>query len=181
MLSGKIHQTLVLCYLIYQIKRNYKIFLYSGEFFSFPMVPSAFACIFEVLSSVQLLSRVQLFATPWITAHQASLSITNSRSSLRLTSIESVMPSSHLILCLPTIIFMNPKDRRNGVVSLRTVGVCKEGWEPPIVFKHRKGGGCTSFIQLFYHHTWHAEGTQEISGELMITWEVKMNTWACCC
>ena len=50
-------------------------------------------------SSVQSLSRVWLFATPWIAARQASLSITNSRSSLRLTSIESVMPSSHLILC----------------------------------------------------------------------------------
>ena len=50
-------------------------------------------------SSVQSLSRVQLFATPWIAARHASLSITNSRSSLRLTSIESVMPSSHLILC----------------------------------------------------------------------------------
>ena len=49
-------------------------------------------------SSVQSLSRVRLFATPWITARQASLSITSSRSSLRLTSIESVMPSSHLIL-----------------------------------------------------------------------------------
>ena len=52
------------------------------------------------VSSVQL-SCVRLFATPWITARQASLSITNSRSSLRLTSIESVMPSSHLILCRP--------------------------------------------------------------------------------
>ena len=52
-------------------------------------------------SSVQLLSRVQLFPTPWIAARQASLSITNSCSSLRLTSIESVMPSSHLILCHP--------------------------------------------------------------------------------
>ena len=52
-------------------------------------------------SSVQSLSRVQLFATPWIAAHQASLSITSSQSSLKLTSIESVMPSSHLILCHP--------------------------------------------------------------------------------
>ena len=50
-------------------------------------------------SSVQLLSRVWLFATPWIAAHQASLSITSCQSWLRLTSIESVMPSSHLILC----------------------------------------------------------------------------------
>ena len=50
-------------------------------------------------SSVQSLSRVRLFVIPWIAARQASLSITNSWSSLRLTSIESVMPSSHLILC----------------------------------------------------------------------------------
>ena len=56
------------------------------------------------LSSVQSLSRVRLFATPLITARQASLSITNSRSSLRLTSIESVMPSSHLILCRPLLL-----------------------------------------------------------------------------
>ena len=55
-------------------------------------------------SSVQSLSRVWLFATPWITARQASLSITNSRSSLRLASIESVMPSSHLILSRPFLL-----------------------------------------------------------------------------
>ena len=55
-------------------------------------------------SSVQSLSRVRLFATPWIAARQASLSITNSRSSLRLTSIESGMPSSHLILCRPLLL-----------------------------------------------------------------------------
>ena len=55
-------------------------------------------------SSVQSLSRVQLFVTPWIAAHQASLSITNSRSSLKFTSIELVMPSSHLILCRPLLL-----------------------------------------------------------------------------
>ena len=55
-------------------------------------------------SSVQLLSPVRLFATPWIAASQAFLSITNSRSSLRLTSIESVMPSSHLILSRPLLL-----------------------------------------------------------------------------
>ena len=54
-----------------------------------------------MISSVQLLSRVWLFATPWTAARQASLSITNSRSSLKLMSIESVMPSSHLILRCP--------------------------------------------------------------------------------
>ena len=51
------------------------------------------------LSSVQLLSRVQLFAIQWTAARQASLSITNTRSLLKLMSIESVMPSTHLILC----------------------------------------------------------------------------------
>ena len=56
------------------------------------------------LSSVQLLSRVQLFATPWTAACQATLSITNSRSSLKIMSIESVMPSSHLILCHPLLL-----------------------------------------------------------------------------
>ena len=55
-------------------------------------------------SSVQLLSRLQLFATPRTAAAQASLSITNSRSSLKLTSIESVMPTSHLILCCPLLL-----------------------------------------------------------------------------
>ena len=55
-------------------------------------------------SSVQSLSRVWLFATPWIAARQASLSVTNSWSSLKLTSIESVMPSIHLILCRPLLL-----------------------------------------------------------------------------
>ena len=59
-------------------------------------------CIVQ-FSSVQSLSHVQLFATPWITACQASLSITNSWSSPKLMSIESVMPSSHLILCRPLL------------------------------------------------------------------------------
>ena len=54
-------------------------------------------------SSVQLLSHVQLFATPWTATHQASLSITSSRSLLELVSIELVMPSNHLILCHPLL------------------------------------------------------------------------------
>ena len=56
------------------------------------------------MSSVQLLSRVQLFATPWTAAHQASLSITNSQSLFKLMSIESVIPSNHLILCHPLLL-----------------------------------------------------------------------------
>ena len=59
---------------------------------------------FLQFGSVQSLSRVWLFATPWITAHQASLSITNSQSLLKLMSIKSVMPSSHLILCRPLLL-----------------------------------------------------------------------------
>ena len=63
------------------------------------------------LTSAQLLSRVQLFVTPWNAAHQASLFITKSRSLLKLMSIESVMPPNHLILCcpllLPTSIFLS--------------------------------------------------------------------------
>ena len=55
-------------------------------------------------SSVQLLSHVLLFATPWTTARQAFLSITNSQSLLKLMSIESVMPSNHLILCRPLLL-----------------------------------------------------------------------------
>ena len=60
------------------------------------------------ISSVQF-SRVRLFATPWIAAPQASLSITSSRSSPRLTSIESVMPSSHLILCRPLLLCLQSR------------------------------------------------------------------------
>ena len=56
------------------------------------------------ICSVQSFSHVRLFATPWTAAHQASLSITNSRSLLKLMSIESVMPSNHLILCCPLLL-----------------------------------------------------------------------------
>ena len=64
-------------------------------------------CLFNLhaeFSSVQLLIHVQLFATPWIAACQASLSTTNSRSLSKLMSIKSVMPSSHLILCHPLLL-----------------------------------------------------------------------------
>ena len=58
----------------------------------------------DQFSSVQSLSRVQLFTIPWTAARQASLSITNSRSSLKLMSIESVMPSNHFILYCPFLL-----------------------------------------------------------------------------
>ena len=71
-------------------------------------------------SSVQSLSHVRLFATPWIPARQASLSITNSQSSLRLTSIKSVMPSSHLVLCRP-LLFLPPKSPSIRVFSNESI------------------------------------------------------------
>ena len=58
----------------------------------------------DFINSVQLLSHVQLFVTPWTAAHQASLSINNSRSQFKLMSITSVMPSNHLILCHPLLL-----------------------------------------------------------------------------
>ena len=61
-------------------------------------------CLQSQFSSVQLLSHVQLFATPWTAARQASLSITNSQNLFKLMSIESVMPSNHLILCRPLLL-----------------------------------------------------------------------------
>ena len=78
----------VLCNFTYTIE---KIFQWA------PLVAVQF-------SSVQSLRRVWLFVTPWTTACKASLSITNSQSLLKLVSIESVMPSSHLILCRPLLL-----------------------------------------------------------------------------
>ena len=71
-------------------------------------------------SSVQSLSCVQLFATAWTAAHQASLSITNSWSLLKLMSIESVMPSNHLILCHPLLLLPSIFPR-NRVISNESV------------------------------------------------------------
>ena len=94
----------VFAFLIYRNK------IINTKFLYIHLSSIFFALIFHILnknlvefSSVQLLNRVRFFATPWITACQASLFITISQSSLRLTSIESVMPSSHLILCRPLL------------------------------------------------------------------------------
>ena len=76
--------------MIFQDFESYKWTFYSKSIFQF--------------SSVQLLSRVQLFATPWTATRQASLSITNSQSLPKLMPIESVMPSNHLILCHPLLL-----------------------------------------------------------------------------
>ena len=70
------------------------------------LTPSSFGHKMEalVLTVIQSLSLFRIFATPWTTARQASLSITNSRSLLKLMAIESVMPSNHLILCCPLLL-----------------------------------------------------------------------------
>ena len=78
------------------------MFLYIYIFIHLLIFP--FTYFWKSISSVQLLSHVQLLVTPWTAAHQASLSITNSRNSLKPMSIESVMPSSHLILCCPLLL-----------------------------------------------------------------------------
>ena len=76
-----------------------------GRFSSFRLsLPHSFMIISWIFSSVQLLSRVQLFATPWTAAHQAPLSISNSWSLLKLMSIELVIPSNHLIFCCPLLL-----------------------------------------------------------------------------
>ena len=69
-------------------------------------------CILKCFSSVQSLSCVRLFATPWIAAHQASLSIINSQSPPKPMSIELVMPSNHLILCRPLLLPLIPPSIR---------------------------------------------------------------------
>ena len=85
---------------------------------------------FVMISSVQLLSHVRLFVTPWTAARQASLSITNSRSLLKLMSIESVMPSNHLILCRPLLllpsifIFL----QKYSPITLFSVGAPRASW-----------------------------------------------------
>ena len=76
--------------------------LWFGECFSEKKYLTNFQCSVQ-FSSVQLLSRVRIFATPWTAARQESLSITNFQSPSKSMSIESVMPSNHLILCRPLL------------------------------------------------------------------------------
>ena len=89
---------ILICFLI----SSMICWLFRNVLFSLHMF--VFLIVFFLFSSVQSLSRVWLFATPWIAARQASLSITNSRISPKLTSIGLVMPSSHLILCHPLLL-----------------------------------------------------------------------------
>ena len=112
---GHIHWHFLHCSIVETLNVMKNLVFFSNKVYShtFPPKSIPFAnsvnIIFTIgrsdqIRSGQSLSRVRLFATPWIAACQASLSITNSQSSLRLTSIESVMPSGHLILCRPLLL-----------------------------------------------------------------------------
>ena len=106
-------------------------------------------------SSVQSLSHVQLFATPWTVACQASLSITNSWSFLKLMSIESVMPSNHLILCRPLLLlpssfpasgsFQMSQHSKSGGQS---IGVSASASVLPMNTQDRSPLGWTGWISL---------------------------------
>ena len=91
------------------IEQINKVLLYSiGSYIQYPVINhngKEYKKGRVYFSSVQSLSHVQLFETPWTTARQASLSITNSQSLLKLMSVELVMPSNHLILCHPLLLF----------------------------------------------------------------------------
>ena len=108
-------------------------------------------CMF---SSVQSLSRVWLFATPWTAAHQASLSITSSQCLLKLMSIESVMPSNHLILCLPLL--LPPSFPASGSFPMsqlfalggQSIGVSASASVLPMNTQDCSPLGCTSWISL---------------------------------
>ena len=92
-----------------------------------------------MISSVQLLSHVQLFMTPWTAAHQASLSITNSQSLLKFMSIESVMPSNHLILCG----YYRPNRQSNRYSFSHIFG----GWKSKVMIP-AEASGESSFLGL---------------------------------
>ena len=89
--------------LVLVVVLKFVIFIYNNTKASSNNTVSLHRWCRYLISSVQLLSCVWLFATPWTAAHQASLSITNSWSLLKLMSIESVMPSNHLVLCRPLL------------------------------------------------------------------------------
>ena len=90
--------------MVFQTQESFLHLLHWQEV-SLPLIQQERSVVISVqFSSVQSLSHVRLFATPWITARQESLSITNSQSALKLMSLESVIPSSHLILCRPLLL-----------------------------------------------------------------------------
>ena len=156
---------------------------YSNK--SFILKPYKGNIIFISFSAVQLLSRVRFFETPWIAARQTSLSITNSRSSPKLMSIESVMPSSHLILCRPLLLLppispsirvfsnestlrirwlkyrsfsfsISPSNEHSGLISLQSKGLSRV-FSNTTVQKHQFFGAQPSSQSNSHIHTWPLE------------------------
>ena len=124
--------------------------------------------VFVLVSSVQLHSRVRLFATPWISACQASLSITNSQGSLKLTFIKSVMPSSHLILCRPLLLLppIPPSIRvfsSESALHMRWPKYWSFSFSWLQIYKELTGGKYTKAVSLWI---WSTE-----------FWEVKFSEW----
>ena len=150
------------------------------EIFSlmFQLVCAVFSCF----NSVQLLSCVWIFATPWTVARQTSLSITNSRSLPKLMSIELVMPSNHLILCHPHLLLpwifpsvrvfsneaalpirwpeycsfsfsISPSDEHPGLISLQSKGLSRV-FSNTTVQKHQFFGTQLSSQSNSHIHTW---------------------------
>ena len=165
--------------------RDYYNSLSSFQFSSVTQFSSVQFSRSVQFSSVQSLSRVRLFATPWIAALQASLSITISRSSLRLASIEYVMPSSHLILGRPLLllpqippsikVFSNestlhmrwpkywsfsfsiiPSKEIPGLISLQSKGLSRV-FSNTTVQKHQFFGAQPSSQSHSHIHTWPQE------------------------
>ena len=93
------------------LKASFHIWLNENHFKYDILARGWFHYQYFQFSSVQLLSHVRLFVTPWITARQASLSITNSRNPPKLMSTESVIPSNHFILCHPLLLSIFPSIR----------------------------------------------------------------------
>ena len=117
-------------------------------------------------SSVQSLSHVWLFVTPWVAAHEASLSITNSQSSLRLTAIESVMPSSHLILRRP-LLLLTPIPPSIRVFSNEST--LRMRW-PKYLRANRSGhkGNCDRFLFLWVPKPLHCDWSHEVKRHLLL-------------
>ena len=101
-------------------------------------------------SSVQLLSRGWHFATPWTTAHQASLSIANSGSSLKLMSIESVMPSSRLILCYPLLLLDFAKSLQSCPTLCNPVDGSPPGFPVPGILQART----LEWVAISFSNAW---------------------------
>ena len=138
--------------------------------------PFTFYLCISSVQSIQLLSHVQLFVTPWTTAHQASLTITNSQSPPKPMSIESEMPSNHFILCCPLLlpsilpsirVFSNesalhirwPKywscsfNISLGWISLQSKGLSRV-FSNTTVQKHQFFGAHFSLLSNSHIHTW---------------------------